>query len=88
MRATLDDLIEADEFTRRHTSATDDERRHMLAVIGEESIESLLAHTVPSTIRMKDALDLAGPRSPQSVHSELRALAAKNVARTSLIGMG
>ena len=52
--SSLDDLIDAGEFTRRHTSPTADERRHMLAVIGEDSIESLLAHTVPATIRMTE----------------------------------
>ena len=88
MRPDLDELIDAGEFTRRHTSATDDERRHMLAVIGEESVESLLAHTVPSTIRMAGHLALDGPRPPESVHRQLRDLAAKNQARTSLIGMG
>ncbi len=31
MRPDLDELIDAGEFTRRHTSPTDDERRHMLA---------------------------------------------------------
>ena len=88
MRATLDELIDDGEFTRRHTSATEDDRRHMLAVIGEDSVESLLAHTVPSTIRMSETLHLGGPRSPQDVLGELRGLAARNVARTSLIGMG
>ena len=88
MRETLEQLIDVGEFTRRHTSATDDDRRHMLAVIGEDSVESLLAHTLPATIRMADKLGLAGPRSPESVLGELRQLAARNVARTSLIGMG
>ena len=88
MRGHLDDLIDADEFTRRHTSPTTDEQRHMLDVIGEESVDSLLAHTVPSAIRMTDRLSLGDPRSPDSVHLQLRELAAKNVQRTSLIGMG
>ncbi len=85
---SLDDLIDAGEFTRRHTSPTTDERQHMLGVIGEDSIESLLAHTVPEVIRMTEDLHLDEPRSPQSVHHQLRDLAAKNVHRTSLIGMG
>ena len=62
--------------------------RAMLAVIGEESLDSLLSHTVPDTIRLADSLDLDGPRSPQSVLDDLRHLAAQNVPRTSLIGMG
>jgi glycine dehydrogenase len=60
----------------------------MLAVIGEESLDSLLSHTVPDTIRLADALDLDEPRSPQSVLDDLRHLTAQNVPRTSLIGMG
>ncbi|MEO8264613.1 MAG: aminomethyl-transferring glycine dehydrogenase [Ilumatobacteraceae bacterium] len=88
MRPDLDELTDAAEFTRRHTSPTDDDRRHMLAVIGEESVESLLAHTVPAAIRMAGQLALEGPRSPESVHRQLRDLAAKNQSRTSLIGMG
>jgi glycine dehydrogenase len=88
MRAHLDELIDSAEFTRRHTAPTDDDRRHMLAVIGEESLDSLLSHTVPDTIRLADSLDLDGPRSPESVLDDLRHLAAQNVPRTSLIGMG
>src|SRR5258706_3507394 len=88
MRESLDELIDAGEFTRRHTSATVADRRHMLAVIGEASLESLLAHTLPAGIRMTDSMALGGPRSPESVLGELRQLASHNVARTSLIGMG
>src|SRR3954447_14911440 len=88
MRAHLDELIDSAEFTRRHTAPTDDERRHMLSAIGEDSLESLLSHTVPEAIRMADYLELDAPRSPESVLSELRQLAARNVPRTSLIGMG
>src|SRR4051812_14347930 len=88
MRAHLDELIDSAEFTQRHTAPTQEELRQMLAVIGEDSLESLLAHTVPASIRMADTLDLDAPRSPESVLNELRDLAARNVPRTSLIGMG
>jgi glycine dehydrogenase len=88
MRAHLDELIDAGEFTRRHTAPTEDERRRMLEVIGEDSVESLLEHTVPASIRMSGSLALDPPRSPESVLGELRRLADQNVSRTSLIGMG
>ena len=88
MRAHIDELIDAGEFTRRHTSATADDRRRMLEVIGEDSVESLLGHTVPASIRMTGRLALGAPRSPESVLDELRTLAARNKPRTSLIGMG
>ncbi len=88
MRAHLDELIDAGEFTRRHTAPTPDERRRMLEVIGEDSVESLLEHTVPASIRMSGGLALDSPRSPESVLGELRRLADQNISRTSLIGMG
>ena len=88
MRAHLDELIDAGEFTRRHTAPTPDERRRMLEVIGEDSVESLLEHTVPASIRMSASLGLDPPRSPESVLGELRRLADQNISRTSLIGMG
>ena len=88
MRAHLDELIDAGEFTRRHISPTPDERRQMLEVIGEDSVESLLEHTVPPSIRMAGGLSLDPPRSPESVLGELRRLADQNISRTSLIGMG
>ncbi|HEX2784003.1 MAG TPA: aminomethyl-transferring glycine dehydrogenase [Ilumatobacteraceae bacterium] len=88
MRAALDELIDAGEFTRRHTSASEADRQHMLAAIGEQSVEALLDHTLPPVIRMSGKLELGAPRSPESVLGELRQLAARNVARTSLIGMG
>jgi glycine dehydrogenase len=88
MRPSLDELIDTGEFTRRHTAPTAAERTAMLAVIGEESLESLLAHTVPTAIRMDDRLGLPDPRSPQSVLAELADLAERNTARISLIGMG
>ncbi|HEY7627679.1 MAG TPA: aminomethyl-transferring glycine dehydrogenase, partial [Ilumatobacteraceae bacterium] len=88
MRASLDQLVDVAEFTRRHTSATPADREHMLAVIGEPTIESLLDHTVPKSIRMTGLLPLDGPRTAADVLGELQRMAARNAPRTSLIGMG
>ena len=83
MRAHLDELIDSAEFTRRHTAPTEQERRHMLAVIGEDSLESLLAHTVPDTIRMADTLELDRPRSPESVSPASAACCSRMPLRTA-----
>ena len=88
MRATLDQLIDNADFTRRHISSTPADREHMLAAIREPTLESLLEHTVPKSIRTHSPLALGAPRSPESVLAELRGLAARNAPRTSLIGMG
>jgi glycine dehydrogenase len=88
MPATLEQLIDDADFTRRHIASTAADREHMLAAIGEPTLESLLEHTVPKSIRMHAPLELGAPRSTESVLAELRGLAARNAPRTSLIGMG
>ena len=87
-RPTVDNLFAVDDFTRRHIGPSVDEQAHMLRTIGVDSLESLLAQTVPSTIRLAESLNLPGPRSVEDVLGELRALADRNRPRTSLIGMG
>ncbi len=87
-RPTLAELVDASDFTRRHIGPTAAERDAMLAAIGVASLDQLLDETVPASIRIKHDLDLPAPRSPEDVLAELRQLAARNVTRTSLIGMG
>ena len=85
---TLADLFAVDDFVNRHIGPSPAERAHMLATIGVSSIDELLAQTVPSTIRMAEALPLPGPRTVEDVLGELKAMASRNRPRTSLIGMG
>ena len=87
-RPTLDQLLATDDFVARHIGPTADEQAHMLAAIGVGSVEELLAHTVPSSIRMAGELALPGPRTVTDVLGELRAMANRNRPRTSLIGQG
>src|SRR5699024_10281719 len=74
-----------------------DAQRHMLEVLGYESLDELLTAAVPSTI----LLDAAGGKGTGSLESvvpaglsepaalaELRALADRNTVRRSLIGLG
>ncbi len=74
----------------RYTSATDQDRREMLAAIGVDSIEDLFAD-IPAGLRMTEPLKVDSGRSEQEVFEELRALAAKNVStqdETSFLGAG
>ncbi|MEX0847600.1 MAG: aminomethyl-transferring glycine dehydrogenase [Ilumatobacteraceae bacterium] len=87
-RPSLDDLLDAAEFTRRHIGPTPDEQALMLAVVGAASIDDLLAQTVPGSILQHDGLALPGPRREDEVLAELREIASRNIVRTSLIGMG
>ena len=87
-RPALADLFGADDFVGRHIGPTADEQAHMLRTIGAVSLDALLAETVPASIRMDESLPMPGSRTVTDVLAELRALADRNVARTSLIGQG
>jgi glycine dehydrogenase subunit 1 len=73
-----------------YTSATDADRREMLAAIGVDSIDALFAD-IPESLRLSAPLDLGPGLSEQEVYDELRALAARNSStedEVSFLGAG
>ncbi len=60
-----------------YVSATESDRREMLATIGVGSIEELFSD-IPEALRLADPLALDRGLSEQEVYDELRALAARN----------
>ncbi len=87
-RPTLSELLDQQEFVRRHIGPDAAEQRHMLDVIAVDSLDDLIAVTVPAAIRTDQPLALPKGITATEALGELRALAAQNVVRTSLIGMG
>jgi glycine dehydrogenase subunit 1 len=74
----------------RYTSATDADRREMLAAIGVESIDDLFAD-VPEGVRLARELDVPAGLPEQEVYARLRDLAARNVStedELSFLGAG
>jgi glycine dehydrogenase subunit 1 len=61
----------------RYTSATDQDRREMLARIGVDSMEDLF-EAVPESLRLKQPLQIPEGQSEQDVFEHLSALAARN----------
>lgn len=51
-----------DTFIRRHIGPTDEDVEAMLKTIGAESIEDLVAKTIPDSIRYREPLKLGEPR--------------------------
>ncbi|HTC11786.1 MAG TPA: aminomethyl-transferring glycine dehydrogenase [Acetobacteraceae bacterium] len=86
--AELAELEAADGFVARHIAPSEAEIAAMLHAIGTASLEDLAAKTVPGTIRTNQALDLPAPIDEAGALAELRALAAQNDLKKSLIGMG
>ncbi len=60
----------------------------MLHVVGAATLDDLAARAVPETIRSNAALDLPDPVDEAAAIVELRALAAQNTLKKSLIGLG
>ena len=86
--AELTALEAADSFVSRHIGPSEADIAAMLHAVGAATLNDLAAKTVPPAIRTNQALDLPPPIDEAAVIAELRGLAAKNVLKKSLIGMG
>ncbi|MDO9527151.1 MAG: aminomethyl-transferring glycine dehydrogenase [Gemmobacter sp.] len=76
-----------DFANRRHIGPSPTEMAEMLAVCGVDSLDTLIAETVPASIRQDTALDWA-PLAEHELLAKMREVAAKNRVMTSLIGQG
>ena len=86
--AELSALEEADGFVRRHIAPSETDVAAMLQTVGAATLDDLSAKAVPETIRSNAALDLPDPVDEAAAIAELRGLAAQNVLKKSLIGLG
>jgi glycine cleavage system P protein (glycine dehydrogenase) subunit 1 len=74
----------------RYTSATDADRREMLAAIGVDSIEELFRE-LPAAVRLHEPLALPAGMAEQDVYDHLRSLAERNRhadAEVTFLGAG
>jgi glycine dehydrogenase len=82
------DLDPEDRFSARHIGPDDQDVAAMLRVLGLESLDDLVAQTVPAGIRLPRALNLPPAATEAEVLEELRTLAARNQIWKSYLGMG
>jgi glycine dehydrogenase len=75
-------------FADRHIGPSSKDVEEMLAVIGVNSVDELIAQTMPSSIRLRRPLNLAPEMTEPEALASLRAMASKNEMTISLIGMG
>ncbi|MDP2135353.1 MAG: glycine dehydrogenase (aminomethyl-transferring), partial [Sulfuritalea sp.] len=81
-------LEQHDEFIGRHIGPDPHAIAGMLASIGTASLGTLIAETVPAAIRLQQPLALPGPLPEHAALAALKAIAAKNVVKKSLVGQG
>ncbi|MGD9841344.1 MAG: aminomethyl-transferring glycine dehydrogenase [Steroidobacteraceae bacterium] len=79
----------ATDFAARHIGPSPQEIQQMLAVVGIDSMDALIAETLPDSIRILQPLSSMGRAlSEVEALARLRELANKNQVFTSLIGQG
>jgi glycine dehydrogenase len=84
----LSTLEHHDEFIGRHVGPGRQAIGDMLAAVGAASLDALIGETVPGAIRLQTPLELPGPMPEHAALAALKAVAAKNVIKKSLIGQG
>ena len=77
-----------EKFEHRHIAPNEHDTVKMLETIGVNSIDELIEQTIPSTIRLKNALNLPVAKSEFDYLNDLKQTASKNNVFKSYIGQG
>lgn len=85
---TLSQLANHEEFIQRHIGPDAAETAAMLNELGVDSIEALIAQTVPADIRLTTPLAIGAARTETEALAYLKQAASKNKMFKSYIGMG
>ena len=83
-----DEFGSSDAFVRRHIGPTDADITAMLAAVGADSLDDLMAEALPAAIRVQGSLVLGEGISEYELMGRLRELASQNRICRSFIGMG
>ncbi|MGN6512442.1 MAG: aminomethyl-transferring glycine dehydrogenase [Lysobacteraceae bacterium] len=86
--AALRELEDHDAFLQRHIGPNDAEVRHMLGVVGYDSLDAFTDAIVPAKIKSPAPLALPAPVTEVEALARIRAIAAKNKVFRSFIGQG
>ncbi len=81
-------MINTDNFVDRHNGPRASDVTTMLKKIGADSVDELIAQTIPAAIRLKKPLNLPGGMSEYQYHKHLRGVSAKNQVFKTYIGLG
>ena len=79
---------QSNEFTHRHIGPDERETQEMLQVIGVNNIDELINKTVPSSIRMKEELNLPEAMSEHEYLQHIKNISLKNKLFKNYIGQG
>mgnify|MGYP003459373480 FL=1 len=80
--------MNTNDFSIRHIGNNEEQSAEMLAVIGKDSINSLVEATLPHNIRLTNSLDLPEALSEYEATNHLAELAALNKKVKNYLGYG
>lgn len=75
-------------FSDRHTGATSEETQAMLKQIGAPSVDALIDETIPSSIRLKEPLNIKPAQTEEQFLANLKKIASKNKIFKQYLGQG
>jgi len=81
-------FMRTEKFVERHIGPNEAEIEKMLGHIEAQTIEELLAQTLPEAIRLKQPLNLAEGISEYAFSKHIQALGKKNKSFSNFIGLG
>ncbi|MGB0369206.1 MAG: hypothetical protein ACPGD8_07355, partial [Flavobacteriales bacterium] len=77
-----------DTFVNRHIGPRKEDLNDMLSAIGADSLEDLISKTIPSSIRLKEELDLPHAMTEVEYAAHIQSIGKKNRLYKSYIGLG
>ncbi|BDB54638.1 glycine dehydrogenase (aminomethyl-transferring) [Flavobacterium ammoniigenes] len=80
--------MKTDAFALRHIGPRESDLQHLFKTIGVDSLEQLIAETIPADIRLKKDLELDAPMTEFEYLSHIQELGNKNKVFKSYIGLG
>ena len=80
--------MKTDAFALRHIGPRESDLQHLFKTIGVDSLDQLIAETIPADIRLKKDLELDAPMTEFEYLSHIQELGSKNKVFKSYIGLG
>jgi glycine dehydrogenase len=80
--------MKTDAFALRHIGPRESDLQHLFKTIGVDSLDQLIAETIPTDIRLKKDLELDAPMTEYEYLSHIQELGSKNKVFKSYIGLG
>ena len=77
-----------EQFEQRHIAPNEADTQAMLKTVGVNSVDELIAQTVPQNIRLKNPMSLPAAKSEFQYLNDLKQTASKNKVFKSYIGQG